>query len=54
MLVLGRDILSGSGLGLLTLVGVVLTSAGMARSLGKVLGRSLEESLEASSLGNLT
>jgi len=50
MLVLGRDMLSGSGLGLLTLAGVILTSAGMARSLGKILGRSLE----ASGVGNLT
>jgi hypothetical protein len=48
LLALGRDLLLGSGIGLLTVAGVGLVVAGMLRSLQKVASRTAEASLVAS------
>jgi hypothetical protein len=48
LLALGRDLWIGSGLGLLTVVGVLLVAVGMLRSLRKVASRITEESFATS------
>lgn len=48
LLALGRDLLIGSGMGVLTIAGVGLVAAGMLRSLQKVASRTTEASLATS------